>query len=693
LAAALAVAQGCSDGSSPLTAIAVTVTSDLSVPSEINRLTIDVTGVKMAKSAAVDLRQHPLPGSLTLVNDGQALGPITVTAAAWLGSRKVIEKAVHASFVRDQTTHLLIGLNTRSPGTGGTDGGMAGVTGMAGAGVSGMGGTSGRGGTGGRGGAAGIGGRAGRGGAGGMGGAGGTAGGTGGGPQMNLPPSCRITRPTANQALTTMLAVSLQGTCTDPETGTLTSGLLWSSDLDGALGSTPTVSVPSLSIGTHMLTLCATDPVDSQLMYCASVTVIVSNPDPPTATIASVTQASSSTQPFVASMPISFIGTSSGQLVTLSWRDSFVGDFATNAFPTLDSPDVVVGRHRVVFTVIDNVGQPATDSRTFVVLTPGQTQLVAPYPMVNTTLSGAVAALAVDSMSQVLVSNSTPAVYLFDGTSASTSATATQTLDNTTLHGNVATITAYESASLVYIGTDNGLAVCSYAAKTPIDKMTCSEFRGGGIPDNHINSVTRFTGTNNTEYLALGTSKGVFLPASLAGSTTGTEVLSGEDIAGTVASGGMLWIASRTSGLNRYDPATSTVTNRNNGAPALALQAIAVDSSGMIWVGSSNGFGRYDPGQQQWTVWRTGDPPDPKLISNVVHSLAVSRVTLAGEARDVIWIGTDAGVSRFDPSVPSFMSLTIADGLPSNNVFSIAVLPNGNKLFGTAAGVAVYAGP
>jgi hypothetical protein len=49
-------------------------------------------------------------------------------------------------------------------------------------------------------------------------------------------------------------------------------------------------------------------------------------------------------------------------------------------------------------------------------------------------------------------------------------------------------------------------------------------------------------------------------------------------------------------------------------------------------------------------------------------------------------------VTRYDRSVPSFMTLTDSDGLPSKNVYVIAVLPGGDKLFGTAAGVALYTG-
>jgi ligand-binding sensor domain-containing protein len=290
-------------------------------------------------------------------------------------------------------------------------------------------------------------------------------------------------------------------------------------------------------------------------------------------------------------------------------------------------------------------------------------------------------ALAADSMSQVLVSNPAPGLYRFDGTNIAASGT----LDSTTLPGRVRAIAIQEASSLVYLATDNGLLVCAYTANSALG--TCTTFAGNNIPDNHVTSVTR-----STAYLALGTQKGVFLTTTVAGSNTGTSVLMNENIGGTVASSGLLWIASRSSGLSSYNPVTSALVN-HSGGPSQVLQAIALDASGAVWVGSDTGFGRYAPSQQQWTTWSTSDASDPKLVSNNVQCLAVTRVTLSGQAaRDVIWLGTDAGVSRFDPSVPSFMTLTMSDGLPSNNVHSIAVLPSGNKVFGTAAGVALYSG-
>ena len=75
-------------------------------------------------------------------------------------------------------------------------------------------------------------------------------------------------------------------------------------------------------------------------------------------------------------------------------------------------------------------------------------------------------------------------------------------------------------------------------------------------------------------------------------------------------------------------------------------------------------------------------------------ALAPQHETLAGQAHDVMWIGTAAGISRFDYAVPSFMTLAgTSDGLPNDNIHAIALLPSGDKVFGTATGVTLYHGP
>ena len=47
----------------------------------------------------------------------------------------------------------------------------------------------------------------------------------------------------------------------------------------------------------------------------------------------------------------------------------------------------------------------------------------------------------------------------------------------------------------------------------------------------------------------------------------------------------------------------------------------------------------------------------------------------------------------FDPTIPAFTNFVSSDGLPGDSVHAVVVLANGDKVFGTDAGLALYRGP
>ena len=58
----------------------------------------------------------------------------------------------------------------------------------------------------------------------------------------------------------------------------------------------------------------------------------------------------------------------------------------------------------------------------------------------------------------------------------------------------------------------------------------------------------------------------------------------------------------------------------------------------------------------------------------------------------VLWLGTIAGLNRFDPTTNKFIRYTAGDGplgLSSNVVISLAVMPDNRLFVGTAAGLNV----
>jgi len=510
----------------------------------------------------------------------------------------------------------------------------------------------------------------------------------------NLPPRCTINDPNNGANFVAGDSIAFNGSCTDVESGAVTQGLRWTSSLDGQLGLGATVQTVLPTLGQHTIQLCAPDPVDANLIGCASIDITIQRVNrPPVVTIDSVSQNSSTAQPFGAGVAIALAATASdpdGDALTLSWVDSIEGPIGSAASATLAVP--LVGRHRVVLTATDTVGATASANVTFLVLAGGQTTLVDRFGAIGQPQVRDLASAG----SRVYFGNATAQVLTFDATNLG--ATTSVAAGSSVLPDDVNDIFIDAVNGLIYLATRDGLVVCDFSVATGIDTGACNTFRDGSIPaqNNNLQAVARVTGSDSQDYLLIGNGDGLLVASDAAGSNGGQQALDGRDVRAVAAGDGVAWIGTNGDGLIRFDPVSreSQRWNQDAGAPSDNLRAVAVGFGGSpIWVGSDAGLGRYEPAGNQWTVWQQGDPPAPGLVSDDVRALAIQRVTIDSVARDVVWAGTGGGVSRFDPSVPSFMNLTTADGLPSNSVRSIVVLNDGSKIFGTDSGIARYVGP
>ncbi|MFZ5862461.1 MAG: ligand-binding sensor domain-containing protein [Nitrospirota bacterium] len=119
--------------------------------------------------------------------------------------------------------------------------------------------------------------------------------------------------------------------------------------------------------------------------------------------------------------------------------------------------------------------------------------------------------------------------------------------------------------------------------------------------------------------------------------------------------------------------------------------ATVIDHAQNKWFGTwGGGLTRFDG--KHWVTYTTQDG----LAGNVVGALAFDR-------KGVLWIGTDAGVSRMDPAactavgsgrkpVCRFTKFTTFDGLFHDAVYAVAIDAAGAKWFGTYGGVSRYTG-
>ena len=97
---------------------------------------------------------------------------------------------------------------------------------------------------------------------------------TGPGGGSNAAPSVTISGPASGSTYTAGQRITFSGSATDPEDGALTgTALAWTSSRDGELGTGGTLEINTLSVGTHTVTLRATDSGSRSATSTVSVTV------------------------------------------------------------------------------------------------------------------------------------------------------------------------------------------------------------------------------------------------------------------------------------------------------------------------------------------------------------------------------------------------------------------------------------
>ncbi|MFC2089123.1 two-component regulator propeller domain-containing protein, partial [Calditrichota bacterium] len=131
----------------------------------------------------------------------------------------------------------------------------------------------------------------------------------------------------------------------------------------------------------------------------------------------------------------------------------------------------------------------------------------------------------------------------------------------------------------------------------------------------------------------------------------------------------ILWIGGYT-GLFKIDLATSTCIHyphTNKDTPYNWVQAIQIDSTGMVWIGTrGDGLHKFDPETEQFKNFRY-DPINPaSLGSNNISSLMLDK-------KGILWIGTDGGgLNKYDSENEQFLRYQYdpdnPNSLSSNNI-------------------------
>lgn len=153
---------------------------------------------------------------------------------------------------------------------------------------------------------------------------------------------------------------------------------------------------------------------------------------------------------------------------------------------------------------------------------------------------------------------------------------------------------------------------------------------------------------------------------------------------------GALWVGTRSAGLNRVDTQTRRVTRflpKPEDEESLShhfVSSIFEDSTGHLWIGT--GGGGLNRLREDGATFDRFTEKDGLLDDDVMG--------IVEDEKGSLWVSTKRGLARFDPHVPAFSSLVVADGLPSGEFEPGAVTRDRNALyFGSVKGlVAVPSG-
>jgi len=179
-----------------------------------------------------------------------------------------------------------------------------------------------------------------------------------------------VNSPVASSSATQNTLVSFDGSAADAEDGVLpASSLTWTSSINGAIGTGNSFSTSALAVGTHTITLTATDSHGAANSTTRTLTIVAPN-QPPSAAITSP----SSNTSVVQGTNITFVGTGNdpeqGALAgaSLTWSSNIAGVIGTGT--SLSTSTLVVGTHTITLTARDAQGASGSATITVTITAP-----------------------------------------------------------------------------------------------------------------------------------------------------------------------------------------------------------------------------------------------------------------------------------------------------------------------------------
>jgi len=148
---------------------------------------------------------------------------------------------------------------------------------------------------------------------------------------------------------------------------------------------------------------------------------------------------------------------------------------------------------------------------------------------------------------------------------------------------------------------------------------------------------------------------------------------------------GYLWLSSAWTGVHRFDPATGKFTvyqhsDKPGSLDSDNVNAVSVDHSGMLWLGTQDGLSGLNPASGVFTTYDLGPPNSP--VNGILE-----------DARGNLWLGTNSGLVRFDPRRHTVRRYSMSDGLAGNEFplnGAVWKSPRGEMFFGSYGGLTFF---
>lgn len=446
----------------------------------------------------------------------------------------------------------------------------------------------------------------------------------------------------------------------------------WNSDVDGALGTGNLA--PTLSAGQHILS--ATVNLTNQPQATASVVHLVDAT--PTITIEQPVDGSS----VVEGATVNFVAQANDAedgALTPTWVDALDGDLG-EGIPS--HTGLMVGVHEVVASVTDNAGQVATDTVRYSVA-PASGDLVVDVPATQGARS-----VYVDEAGGVWIGRQNSLIgtgaadVLFTG------------MSNNFPSGGIDAVTMLDDGTLL-VGSDQELALCD-----PLI-LTCEQRNWDNLMDVGNLEVTALV-TLPDGRTVLGTADNCLVLSDWTNNTHqrfcegdggGDELRSDviNDLAVNPSTGEVLVATDR--GVSMMEPATGPGVGGNTRFTDFTNDEglSSNDVFAVVWVNATD----WAAGTNDGLDWIQGntihhfDTNDG--LGGQVNDLAAHNFVHNSETREVVWAGTQGGLTRVELGRP-LVNITTADGLLDNRIRAVAIDANGDKWLGTPLGATVYAG-